>query len=223
MRRFFTVPSSRSVLVAGAFSRWQSGTATPEERAEESAKAEGEKDANASTKSEVTEAEKMQKTIAENKRLFEVMKKDILYTAADAENARREYRQAVDKEKRESEKAFAKELLQFTDALNSVCKGIAAYRAEKQDTPPNIVSLLNGVDLSFKVVLKVLGKYGVSRMETKLGDPFDPETMQSILTTPSTESIKAGQVSEIVKAGFFYRGKVLRPAQVGVAEDPEKK
>lgn len=211
MRRFFAVSASRRVLATAALSRWQSEGATPEGGAEDAAKDPA-----------VVEFEKLKESVAANQKIVDDLKKEVLYTAANAENARREFRDSVTSEKFKGESAFAHDLLESADALDKVCRNIADYRVEKPDLPPKLTSLLSGVDLSLKVVLKVLSRKDVTRMDINVGDNFNTEAMKSIMTTPATAEILAGKVSEVVKHGYMRREAVLRQAEVGVAEEPEK-
>jgi molecular chaperone GrpE len=47
------------------------------------------------------------------------------------------------------------------------------------------------------------------------GDPFDP-TIHEAMTHSEGEGLEAPQVSMVFRIGYLFRGRVLRPARVGV-------
>jgi molecular chaperone GrpE len=49
---------------------------------------------------------------------------------------------------------------------------------------------------------------------------FDPEIHDALLHVHSND-IADGRVCQVIKLGYEYRGRVLRPAQVAVSRGPE--
>ena len=76
-------------------------------------------------------------------------------------------------------------------------------------------------DAGLKLVLKnfrqVLQSEGVEEVKVKVGDEFDPEIMEGVITesTEKTEGTEA-RVVEVLRKGYKMKEKVLRPAQVKV-------
>lgn len=164
---------------------------------------------------------KRQAQLAANADTIKELEKEILYNAASAENIRKETREQAALAKESAIAAFGKEVLETADALEKVCATISSYRTEHLDISPQIISVLDGVELSFKVILKVLKRHGVERIETVIGTPFDSALHTTLFTTQPSKSVKAGEVAEVVKEGYKRGGVTLRHAEVGVAEDPE--
>lgn len=70
-----------------------------------------------------------------------------------------------------------------------------------------------GVKLSIKHFLDILGETGVEKIES-LGKDFDPKFMEAVTTKEGEE----GKVVEEVRAGYTLNGQVLRPSQVIVGK-----
>lgn len=75
--------------------------------------------------------------------------------------------------------------------------------------------ILEGVEMIYQELLRVLGKSGVERIGA-VGEPFDPEFHEAVAVTPHSD-YPANTVVEEVRAGFVKDGKLLRPASVVVA------
>ncbi len=75
--------------------------------------------------------------------------------------------------------------------------------------------ILEGIELVYQELLKVLEKNGVERIRT-VGTAFDPEFHDALAVSDHAD-YPAGTVVEEVRAGFRKDGKLLRPASVIVA------
>jgi molecular chaperone GrpE len=76
--------------------------------------------------------------------------------------------------------------------------------------------ILQGIEMVYQELLKVLEKNGVERIAT-VGEPFDPEIHEAVAVSPHP-GYPADTVVEEVRAGFVKGGKLLRPASVIVAQ-----
>ncbi len=76
--------------------------------------------------------------------------------------------------------------------------------------------MLEGIEMVYNELLRVLGKHGVERIET-VGEPFDPEIHEAVAVSPNPD-YSSDTVVEEVRAGFVKGGKLLRPASVVVAQ-----
>ncbi|MGH9065053.1 MAG: nucleotide exchange factor GrpE, partial [Acidimicrobiales bacterium] len=61
---------------------------------------------------------------------------------------------------------------------------------------------------------EVLAKEGLERIDP-LGQPFDPNEHDAVMHEPGEEADVA-EVSEVLRAGYRWKGRVLRPAMVKV-------
>jgi molecular chaperone GrpE len=76
--------------------------------------------------------------------------------------------------------------------------------------------ILEGIEMVYNELLRVLGKHGVERIET-VGQPFDPEIHEAVAVAANHETPENTVVEE-VRAGFVKGRKLLRPASVVVAQ-----
>ena len=60
-----------------------------------------------------------------------------------------------------------------------------------------------------------LGKEGLERIEP-LGQPFDPNEADAVMHEPADEEGTAHEVVEVLRPGYRWRGRVVRPAMVKV-------
>jgi len=78
-------------------------------------------------------------------------------------------------------------------------------------------SLLEGVELTHKQFLEIVGKLGV-RQVSSTGNPFDPNMHQAVAQVES-ETAEPNTVVEEFQKGYFLHDRILRPAMVTVAKE----
>jgi molecular chaperone GrpE len=77
----------------------------------------------------------------------------------------------------------------------------------------------NGVRLIYDQVQNLLKRRDVVPVQA-MDAEFDPEIHDALLHVHS-DDIAEGRVCQVIKLGYEYRGRVLRPAQVAVSRGPE--
>ncbi len=82
------------------------------------------------------------------------------------------------------------------------------------------VSWGEGVKLVLQNVQALLQSEGVSGFEAAPGDTFDPAQHEAVYYQPSMEQ-PAGKVLTTIRRGYRTQERILRPAQVVVAREPE--
>ena len=164
-------------------------------------------------------------------------------SAADMENLRaRTARQA------ESARAFAvqslvKDLLDVADNLSRAREaasssgsggggGNGGSDSSSSSAPERLASLVQGVELTERVLLSAFRSAGVEPFEPR-GEAFDPNEMEAMFEVPVSAAAAAatagggggggeepapapGHVAVVTKKGYKLNGRVVRPAQVGV-------
>ncbi|GMU19631.1 MAG: protein GrpE [Candidatus Babeliales bacterium] len=73
---------------------------------------------------------------------------------------------------------------------------------------------LQGFELIYKSLQKILEKYGVQ--EIKEVTEFDPNLHEAIMQVESPDH-KAGQIVQVLQKGYRFKDQILRPAKVSVA------
>lgn len=126
---------------------------------------------------------------------------------ADLENFRR--RMAREQESW-TESAQAQILGQLLPIVDNFDRAFSQPKTA-QDTQ----ALLAGFELIKTSLAKLLAQYGVERMNNY--DQFDPQFHEA-LTQVAVADKESGQIVEVLEQGYLFRGKVLRPARVSVAQ-----
>jgi molecular chaperone GrpE len=80
--------------------------------------------------------------------------------------------------------------------------------------------LRNGVDLIYKQLLAALGKLSVNPIEAK-GEAFDPRYHEAIEMVETNDAPDHHVVEELQR-GYKFKDRLLRPAMVKVAKNPQK-
>lgn len=76
--------------------------------------------------------------------------------------------------------------------------------------------VIYGVEMIRGEFLKMLSGYGVSAIEPKVGDEFDPGKHAAMMQQPM-DGVEAGHISLLMSVGYMLGERVIRPAKVGVA------
>ncbi len=138
-----------------------------------------------------------------------VIKERLMYISAEFDN----YRKRTEKERvqwmQQSQAGVLKDVLSVIDDIE---------RAFAQLTPEQRTQAgawLQGFELIYKACHKLLHTYGVEEMPAS--GIFDPEKHEAILHVTS-EHHTSGDIIAVLQKGYLYKGQILRPAQVSVAQ-----
>lgn len=108
---------------------------------------------------------------------------------------------------------FGRDLLGVADnlrrALSSVPKQIS----------DDVRQWLTGVEATEHMLQEAFERHGIKRLDP-LGTPFDPNFHQAVFAAPD-ETRPPGTVIEVMAPGYIQHERLLRPAMVGVAKEPE--
>lgn len=73
-----------------------------------------------------------------------------------------------------------------------------------------------GVEYIHQQILKALAEYGVTPIETKIGDSFDPNLHQPVENVTTEEKENDHKIAQVIQTGYSVNGKVIRPTRVNV-------
>eukprot|EP01064_Diplonema_japonicum_P037179 TRINITY_DN8644_c0_g1_i1.p1 TRINITY_DN8644_c0_g1~~TRINITY_DN8644_c0_g1_i1.p1 ORF type:complete len:219 (+),score=72.58 TRINITY_DN8644_c0_g1_i1:52-657(+) len=147
---------------------------------------------------------------------IEELSKSLAYSLAEADNARKIAMRDVDNAKKYALKNFAKDLLDVADNLD---RASSAVTEEESAAHPTVGNLKKGVDMTNHSLHKILAQHGIDIQEVAEGDEFDPQYHEAIFNIPATEGKTPNTIGTIVKKGYNYKARVLRPSQVGVFQE----
>lgn len=152
--------------------------------------------------------------LAEAKREAAEYKDKLLRTLAEMENLRRRTEREVADARSYGIATFARDVLGVADNMHRALEAIGPELREHGDAKTK--SLIDGVELTERELLKTLEKNGVRKFSPR-GEKFDPNVHQAMYEVPDAD-VPPGHVAQVVQAGYMIGERVLRPALVGVAK-----
>lgn len=142
------------------------------------------------------------------------LKDRFMRALADAENIRKR----GERDRREAEQyggsKLARDLLPVYDNLKRALDHATDEQREASK------ALFEGVELTMKELISVLGKHGVKPVVPEVGEAFDPQLHQAMFEAP-LPGTRAGDIIQVMTEGFLLHDRLLRPAQVGVSSTPK--
>jgi molecular chaperone GrpE len=134
---------------------------------------------------------------------------------ADFENFRR---RAARETSEARDRGRAEVLTSLLAVLDDVDRALehAGAGAEAASADP----ILTGVQLMRTHLDQVLRAHGVEEIPA-LAEPFDPHVHEAVMQIPSQE-IPPGDVAQVLRRGYRMGDRVLRPARVAVARQPDE-
>ncbi|MEE4184352.1 MAG: nucleotide exchange factor GrpE [Gammaproteobacteria bacterium] len=133
-----------------------------------------------------------------------------LRLTAEMDNLRKRQARELDKARNFGVEGLAGELLAVADSLEMGLEAAGSATLE---------ALVDGQRGTLKQLQAALNKYGVERVEPE-GEPFDPELHEAMTLQPSNTA-EPNTVLTVVQTGYTLNGRLLRPARVVVAREPD--
>ena len=167
--------------------------------------------------SEATEAEGGEATtdpVAALEAEVAELKDRLLRAAAEVENTRRRAKKDVEDAGNYAITKFARELLNVGDNLRRALEAAG----DTSNADPTMKKLVEGVEMTEQTLLKALEKNGVEKLEP-LGEKLAPNHHQAVFEMPNP-AYPDGHVAQVMQAGYVLKGRLLRPAMVGVTKNP---
>lgn len=133
------------------------------------------------------------------------MQEERLRERAELENQRKRLVRDVDMARKFANERLLGDLLPVLDSLDA---GLAAAGTEPSP-------LRDGLELTFKQLLKVAADNGLQRIDP-VGETFNPEHHQAISRAPEGDSAP-DSVVQVFQKGYLLNERLLRPALVVVS------
>ena len=137
-----------------------------------------------------------------------------LRAAAETENVRKRSDKAVENAHKFALEGFVTNLLPVLDSFQ---KGVETARSSEHEKN-QMQATVEGMELSLKLFSDILEKAGVKPIDP-LGEPFNPDFHQAMTMVESNES-EPGSVIEVIAKGYSLNERLVRPAMVIVAKEP---
>jgi len=154
--------------------------------------------------------------LAEAQREAAEFKDKALCTLAEMENLRKRTEREVADARLYGNASFARDVLAVADNFQRALDAVAPeLRADEK-----VKSFIEGIELTERELLKVLGKHGVKKFSPD-GEKFDPNVHQAMFEMEHAE-LPPGHVAQVIQAGYMLGDRVLRPAMVAIVKAAPK-
>ena len=141
------------------------------------------------------------------------LKDKFMRALADAENARKRGERARREAEQYGGSKLARDMLPVYDNMK---RALEAVTDEQKEVA---AGLLEGIELTMRVLKDVFKKHGIEVIAPEVGDRFDPNLHEAMFEAP-VPGTKAGEIIQVSAEGFMIHDRLLRPAQVGVSSTP---
>jgi molecular chaperone GrpE len=137
----------------------------------------------------------------------------LLRAMAEMENFRRRAEREKSDVMKYAVSEFARDAVSIGDNLR---RAIEAVQKEAVEIDPALKTLLEGVEVTERELIKVFERHGVKRFDP-LGQKFDPHVHEAMVKV-DVPNVPAETVVQVLQAGYKINDRVLRPAAVIVAK-----
>ena len=79
-----------------------------------------------------------------------------------------------------------------------------------------VEGIMEGIDLVERKFVRSLNEAGAEVVVPEAGTAFDPETMEAMMRVETEDEGKDDTVAQVFLKGYRFKGKLVRPARVGV-------
>lgn len=139
------------------------------------------------------------------------LEQKLLRVSADYQNFARRAQQNITAAGEQKLMDMARGLVTVLDHFDRALEAAGGAEADTQG------DLHRGVTMVHQELLATLGRFGIERVDVTVGEPFDPVRHEALMRQPA-EGVDSNHVTMQMQPGYVIGEKVVRPAQVGVAE-----
>lgn len=141
-----------------------------------------------------------------------------LRMSADFENFKKRSAREMESVKKFANEKLIIELLPIADNLERAIESSNAVEGDDGEASKkeNGTSIVEGVNMVYKELLKVFEKFGVTAIGS-MGQPFDPGVHEAVMQEPSNDVPENTVIREFHK-GYMLNDRLIRPAMVVVSK-----
>jgi len=140
------------------------------------------------------------------------LRDSFLRAKAEAENVRRRAETELSNAARYGVEPLARELLSVRDSLD-LARSVD-FRRDDQDA---VEKMVEGLELTLKLLDVAFDKTGLSVVDPKPGEKFDPALHQA-MGTQESDDVAPNHVVQVIQRGYRLHDRLLRPAMVMVSK-----
>jgi molecular chaperone GrpE len=154
------------------------------------------------------ESSSKEKDIASLEAELEAEKDRFMRLSAEFDNYRKRKQREIDEFRKFANETVFKQFLSVVDNLER-----AIISAENNK---DIESLLKGVKLTHKEILKVFQEFNVKPVKAE-NQSFDPNFHQAV-TQKQTDDVPENTITDVLQTGYLLHDRLIRPAMVVVSK-----
>lgn len=133
--------------------------------------------------------------------------------AADFDN----FRKRTARQMEENRKAVLEQvLLDFLEVTDNFDRALNSAK-----TADDMSSIVSGIEQLSRQYFSILEKYGLEKIESEKASEFDPHRHEAIQHIETSE-VPDNTIVEVYKTGYVLNSKIIRPAMVSVARNPDE-
>ena len=136
----------------------------------------------------------------------------LMRARAELDNLRKRTQRDLENAHKFALEKFAQDLLQVWDSLE------LGHQAAVQVENTDITKLLEGTELTLKLLANVMEKNGIEQIDPE-GESFNPEFHQA-MSVQERDDVAPNTVVGVVQKGYTLNGRLMRPAMVMVSKAP---
>ena len=145
------------------------------------------------------------------------LKNAVLRERADQDNLRKRFEREKESALKYGSEKLVKDLLPVLDSLTL---GLDAAKAHESEGKQALDQFIAGSAMTLKLLLEILEKNGITEINP-VGEKLDPEQHQALSAIPSPDA-EANTILHVAQKGYLLNGRVIRAAQVIVADGSQK-
>ena len=158
---------------------------------------------------ELDETSQLQAQLEESERERDQFRAMALRYKADLDNYKKRAAQEMEESR---DRISAQLLLKLVTVADDFSRAVNHLPEDSVDP-----SWFEGIQLVLRSMEGVLHSEGLSRIEAAIGQPFDVYEHEAVFFEPTNE-VEEGAVVRVIRDGYKLRNRVLRAAQVSVAQ-----
>lgn len=165
-------------------------------------------------KSKKKKKDRLEDTLETIENELKAVKDKYLRTLAEMENFKKRMNEDLKKERKYAGYSMANKLIDSIEIFNQT------LNMETND--PNLKNFLYGFKMIDDMIYGAMKEEGVSVIETKIGDDFDP-TIHDAMDREYDPEKPLHTVLKIVKRGYRFKDRLLRPCLIIINMKPDEK
>ncbi len=158
-----------------------------------------------------SEAEKSPEAICQEEN--QLLKDQLFRLAADFDNFRKRTARQMEENRKAVLEQVLLDFLEVTDNFDRALK--SAKNAE------DMSSIVSGIEQLSRQFFSILEKYGLEKIKSEKASEFDPHRHEAVQHIETSE-VPDNTIVEVYKPGYALNSKVIRPAMVSVARNPDE-